>query len=69
MRVQPDWPMRPFTAMTMRAGGLAVVTCERGEHAGAAGAEDEDVAVRSSMGSIMRQGLEDCGGCIGVWLA
>src|SRR3954453_11140309 len=27
MRVQPDWPIRPFTAMTMRARGLAVVTC------------------------------------------
>src|SRR5262249_38193846 len=26
MRVQPDWPMRPFTAITMRAVGFAVVT-------------------------------------------
>src|SRR5688572_28634324 len=26
MRVQPDWPSRPFTAMTMRVLGLAVVT-------------------------------------------
>ena len=40
--MQPDWPIKPLTAMTMRAVGLAVVTCSASIPA--PGAEDQHVA-------------------------
>src|SRR3954447_11942960 len=52
MRVQPNWPMRPFAAMTMRARELAVVTCSAASMPAPPAPRMRTSAVRSSMGSM-----------------
>src|SRR3954451_24270320 len=69
MRVQPDWPMRPFTAMTMRARGLTVVTWSAASMPAPPAPRIRTSHVISSMGSMImkrseiggrRSGIELC---------
>ena len=45
MRVQPHLPSSPFTAIVTSSFGSARVGVQRGEEAGAAGAEDQEISL------------------------